>query len=715
MSLADEIKARLDIVSYVQQFVPIKKAGRLYKAPCPFHAEKTPSFVVNPDKQTWRCFGACAEGGDVFNFAQKLHGWTFKEALKELGRQVGVEVEQTTPQQRSQSEHLDALRGLMDAAAQFYHERLLDPDDPTAVEVLRYAREKRGFSDDTIRRFQIGYAPPGWQTLLEPFKALGYSQELLLEAGLASSNDAGRVYDRFRNRLMVPIRDARGRTVGFGARVLDPNDNPKYLNSPQTPIFDKSKLLFGLDMARGAIRETGYAVIVEGYMDAIQAHQAGYSNVVAQMGTAMTEAQINTLVPRLTSKIILALDADAAGQNATLRSLEVARQTLQVDYAGRLSADLRVMHIPGAKDPDDLLRESPELWQSLVDQALPIADFVIEIELRTLSQNPSLQEREALAQRVLPLLVASEDNLYTGENIQKLALKLRIPERDLLLWAKQINAQNQAAARRSPSVSNTPSAASTLQHDGMPEMPPLDYERLAPPPELDDGEFGDNLIDVSLLAAADGHLRRHLPNRRDDAEGYCLRMLFTEPALLFQVNRKLRVLAGEDGALLEGPLSEFGVDDFINNDYAELMRILVDALHQDELEFQEYCLACFDQDLIREVKTLLLEEPISVQAKINKRFAEDFAIIWRQHERFAQPASLEHELIEKALTLRKQKLERFGTELRFMVDEIRLTGEDVSGYMRQALVNIRALNAINTELKLMNTFANRGGVVANPK
>lgn len=279
MSLADEIKARLDIVSYVQQFVPIKKAGRLYKAPCPFHAEKTPSFVVNPDKQTWRCFGACAEGGDVFNFAQKLHGWTFKEALKELGRQVGVEVEQTTPQQRSQSEHLDALRGLMDAAAQFYHERLLDPDDPTAVEVLRYAREKRGFSDDTIRRFQIGYAPPGWQTLLEPFKALGYSQELLLEAGLASSNDAGRVYDRFRNRLMVPIRDARGRTVGFGARVLDPNDNPKYLNSPQTPIFDKSKLLFGLDMARGAIRETGYAVIVEGYMDAIQAHQAGYSKI----------------------------------------------------------------------------------------------------------------------------------------------------------------------------------------------------------------------------------------------------------------------------------------------------------------------------------------------------------------------------------------------------------------------------------------------------
>ncbi len=293
MSVADEIKARIDIVDYVQKFVPLKRAGKTWKAPCPFHNERTPSFVVNPDTQSWRCFGQCAEGGDVLSFAMKRNGWSFGEALQELGKLAGVEVEKQSPEQRQNSERLDMLRGLMHTAADAYHNALLDAKVEGQPDVLRYTREKRGFSDTTITTFKIGYAPPGWTHMLDHLKTLGYSEADVIEVGLALKNeDSGRVYDRFRNRLIIPIRDERGRVIGFGARALAAEDNPKYLNSPQTALFDKSRTLFGLDTAKTSIRESEVAVIVEGYMDAIQAHQAGFKNVVAQMGTAMTETQL---------------------------------------------------------------------------------------------------------------------------------------------------------------------------------------------------------------------------------------------------------------------------------------------------------------------------------------------------------------------------------------------------------------------------------------
>ena len=296
MSVTEQIKARLDIVQYVSQYVPqLKKAGRYYKACCPFHSEKTPSFVVNPDTQSWRCFGACAEGGDIFSFAMKQNNWSFTEALHELGRQAGVQVTKQTPEQQQQAEQVERLRAMLQTAADFYHQHLLSREDEAAESAYAYTREKRGFTDETIERYQIGYAPAGWQNMMNALTQLGYDNEDILAAGLASQNDRGRVYDRFRNRLMIPIRDDRGRIVGFGARALDPDDNPKYLNSPQSEVFDKSHLLFGLDVAKDAIRQSETAVIVEGYMDVIQAHQAGYYNVVAQMGTAMTESQLKLM------------------------------------------------------------------------------------------------------------------------------------------------------------------------------------------------------------------------------------------------------------------------------------------------------------------------------------------------------------------------------------------------------------------------------------
>ncbi|MCA9883390.1 MAG: DNA primase, partial [Anaerolineae bacterium] len=256
MSVTEQIKARLDIVQYVQQYVPqLKKAGRYYKACCPFHSENTPSFVVNPDTQSWRCFGACAEGGDIFSFAMKQNNWSFSEALHELGRQAGVQVTQQTPEQQHQAEQVERLRAMLQTSADFYHQHLLSQVDDAARSAYTYVREKRGFTDETIERYQIGYAPAGWQNMMNALTELGYANNEIVEAGLASQNDKGRVYDRFRNRLMIPIRDDRGRIVGFGARALDPDDNPKYLNSPQSEVFDKSHLLFGLDVAKEAIRQ----------------------------------------------------------------------------------------------------------------------------------------------------------------------------------------------------------------------------------------------------------------------------------------------------------------------------------------------------------------------------------------------------------------------------------------------------------------------------
>jgi DNA primase len=661
MSVAEEIKARLDIVTYIQQYVPLKKSGRYYKACCPFHTERTPSFVVNPDTQSWRCFGACAEGGDVFNFAMKQHGWSFPEALEELGRQVGVEPRKQSPLERQRAERMDALRGLLGTAAEIYHRHLLDEDDASRA-VLAYARDKRGLSDETIGVFQIGYAPPGWQNILDELSRLGYDEEQIIEAGLAIKNDAGRVYDRFRNRLMIPIRDERGRVVGFGARALHPDDNPKYMNSPQTPVFDKSRLLFGLDTAKQAIRDSETAVIVEGYLDVIQAHQAGYTNLVAQMGTAMTEAQLKLLVPRYARKIILALDADAAGQNATRRSLETARQTLEADYAGRLSVDIRVLQTPGAKDPDDLIREAPETWAQLVESAVPVADYVIELEAAALPEGATIQERETVARRVLPILAASESDLYKHDNLQKLALRLHIPERDLLSWAsEELQAQRKRARppdRSLPVADNQP--------------PPIDYDaEPLPPPEYLEDEYDaygdpDHPAVVTPSPERDGRA----------AEAYGLRLLIQYPEAYYQINRRLRELAGDDAALRQGPLCDLDVDDFTRRDCRALAQMFISAVQQDEMDVLEFLRARLDPVWQSALNTLLAGEDESIRRRMNERFGGELVEVWKQYERRTRPGlDPTGELLYIALDLRLRRINRETSELNFQLMDMQRAGQ----------------------------------------
>lgn len=723
MSVADEIKSKLDIVGYIQQYVPLKRAGRTWKAPCPFHAEKTPSFAVDPDRQSWRCYGACSDGGDIISFAMKRNGWSFNEALEELGKLAGVEVRKQTPEQRAQYERLDHLRGLLQSAADAFHELLLRTDDAGAVAALTYAREKRGFSDETIKRFGIGYAPPGFQNMLELLKLLGYTEEQIIETGMAVRNDKGRVYDRFRNRLVIPIRDERGRVTGFGARALDPEDTPKYLNSPQTVLFDKSQTLFGLDVAKKAIGDTGTAVIVEGYMDAIQAHQASFNNVVAQMGTALTETQLKLIAPRWAKKIILALDSDAAGQNATLRSLEVARQTLQADYSGRLAVDMRVLHIPDAKDPDDLIRETPERWAALVEGATPVADYVIDAEIHVLPANSSLQEREAAARRLLPILLASENNLYNKSNLQKLALRLRIPERDLLAWAdEQLKIQKAAPPKKAapPNEPSTPSyngngrkAVDLHVLDAPPEFPPLDYDsEWIPPPAYDDSPYPAPA--TTRTSSPPVQPVRTFNNAREAAmEDYCLRTLLLRPDAFYAVNRRLRELAGtmrkhldergmhEYVLLVDGFLGDWEAEDFTGSACRELMYAFNLALAQDEMEPLAYLRANASDGLQTQLDTLLTDELDGLRARVRGGLPADLDASYNQNRRVAASVDLNAEVIEKALRLRGKRLQREREELCFLQMDAEAEGDSAAGSQLQAQIVVSSIakGLIESELQ----------------
>jgi DNA primase len=292
MSVIDDVKQRLDVVQIVSEYVKLQKAGRNYKSACPFHSEKNPSFFVFPERQSWHCFGACGTGGDIFSFVMKKEGIDFAQALRLLANKAGVTlVAQATPQRQAQNKERERLFEINEATAEYYHHVLLNA---SVAETARNYVSRRGLSQETIKNFQLGFAPEGWDTLKQYLKGKGYVEAELLAAGLLVERDDKNNYDRFRNRLMFPIRNIQGNVLGFGGRALD-DSLPKYLNSPQTPVFDKSSSLYGIDRAKTAIRQKDQAVIVEGYIDVLAAHQNGYNNVIASMGTAMTDKQLTIL------------------------------------------------------------------------------------------------------------------------------------------------------------------------------------------------------------------------------------------------------------------------------------------------------------------------------------------------------------------------------------------------------------------------------------
>jgi DNA primase len=382
-----EIKGRLPVADVVGETVQLKKAGTTLKGLCPFHGEKTPSFVVTPARDTWHCFG-CGKHGDIFTFVMERDTVAFPEALKTLAARAGVELDERTKAEDARNAR---LRTVLEGAIAFYHAVLTG--SRTGAPALDYLRG-RGFTDETIAKHQLGWAPGGWDTLVRQLasKRQVNAQELL-DVGLASPRQrGGGVYDRFRERVIFPIRDANGHPVGLGGRILGKEGTgedgvdrgPKYLNSPATPLFDKSRTLYLIDRAKTAVRKTGQAVIVEGYTDALMAHQAGFENVVASLGTALTPQQV-ALITRYAKRIALAYDVDAAGEKAGTfgaTALEEVIRQLAGDDSGVELDDVRVVRLPEGRDPDEVMRDEPDRWREEVRTARPIVDHLIDVHAR---------------------------------------------------------------------------------------------------------------------------------------------------------------------------------------------------------------------------------------------------------------------------------------------------------------------------------------------
>ncbi len=421
-----EVKSKLSVVDVVGESVSLKKAGTTYKGLCPFHGEKTPSFVVTPARESWHCFG-CGLGGDIFSFVMQRDGLTFPEALRTLASKAGVEIDERTKREDARRAR---LRQVLDTTIAFYHAVLTA--SKAGEPALTYLKG-RGFTDETISTYQLGWAPAGWDVMARQLQAKRDIRGVeLVEVGVASPSQRGRgVIDKFRARVIFPIRDQNGHPTGLGGRLLE-GEGPKYLNSPATPLFDKSRSLYLIDKAKGPMRKGGQAVIVEGYTDALMAHQAGFENVVASLGTALTLHQI-ALITRYTDRIVLAYDVDPAGERAG--TVGVANLTsligqLQGDVSGVKLEDVRVARLPDGKDPDEVVRESPETWRSAIADAKPLVEYVIDQTAQAYDVKTSTG-RIGLVEAVIPALRNIADPLRRDEALQRVRQVSGVDERVL--------------------------------------------------------------------------------------------------------------------------------------------------------------------------------------------------------------------------------------------------------------------------------------------
>jgi DNA primase len=437
VGVAAEVKSKLSIVDVVGEAVTLKKAGTTYKGLCPFHGEKTPSFVVTPARESWHCFG-CGEGGDIFSFVMRREGLTFPEALKRLAARAGIEVDERTTREDARKAR---LREVLEQAIAFYHAVLTQSKVGTpALEYLH----GRGFTDETIGRFQLGWAPDGWDQMIRMLQSRrNATLAELAEVGLTSQRSSGRgAYDKFRSRVIFPIRDASGNAVGLGGRILpgtgasatapDPSA-PKYLNSPATALFDKSRTLYLIERARNEMRRREEAVLVEGYTDALMAHQAGFENVVASLGTALTPAQV-AVIARYTNRIVLAYDVDPAGQHAgSIGGTELFHLigALAAEETGVEITRVQVARLPEGKDPDEVIRDSPDLWREAIRTAQPIMEFLIDY-YATASDSRTLQGRSHVVDAIVPLLREIRDPTVRDGYVRALVTRTGVEDHVVL-------------------------------------------------------------------------------------------------------------------------------------------------------------------------------------------------------------------------------------------------------------------------------------------
>jgi len=416
-TIVEEIKSRLSIEDVVGSYVKLEKSGRSMKAKCPFHQEKTASFFVSPDRGGYYCFG-CGAKGDIFSFVEQFEGLDFKGALKVLADKAGVSLSHDS---KSDTEK-DKLFQIMEIATKYFEDQLT-----ISTEASEYVK-KRGLREGTVREFRIGYAPEGWRNLYAYLRTMNYPNDLIQKAGLAKKSDdnTGNYYDRFRGRVMFPISDSSGRVVAFSGRILkDDEKSAKYLNSPDTPLFDKSAVLFGLDKAKSYIRRLDYSILVEGQMDLIMSHQAGVRNTVAASGTALTDGETNNsgtinnlgLLRRLSSNVIIAFDSDTAGRKAAMRAAGIALS---------LGMDVKIADIVGGKDPADLISINPEDWKNILRKALPVIEFELNNVLREVTDPRKIPK--TLRERIFPFLAMIESQTDKAYFVKMIADKVNLPE-----------------------------------------------------------------------------------------------------------------------------------------------------------------------------------------------------------------------------------------------------------------------------------------------
>ncbi|NJN18402.1 MAG: DNA primase [Oscillochloris sp.] len=540
MSPIDDIKSKIDIVELIGSLgVNLRKAGRNYVGFCPFHPNsRTPAFTVYPDNGTFHCFG-CKATGSAFDFVMRKQGLEFKDALELLAARAGVRLEPKNEQERQEDARKVKLLEINAAAAKYFNYVL---NSISRAQPGRDYVAKRGLDPEIVETFQLGYSLDDWGHLLAYLtEKKGYDPADIEAAGLAINHETRGYYDRFRGRLIFPIRNARGDVVGFGGRAIG-DVQPKYLNTPETLLFKKGELLYGLDLAREAIRSDDRTIVVEGYVDVISAHQHGFKNVVAPLGTALTKPHV-ALLKRLSHNVYLALDADAAGQKATLRGLSALRESAEENGDGRLVATaegavrlesdvaLRIIRMPEGRDPDEVIRADPTLWQRLIDQAAPVMEFYLEAYTAGVDLHTPEGQRIAL-DRLLPLLReldGAQQRVYIARVEQVVGIKAELIL-DLLRSTNQprrptqrdrrIGTQNAAprrdgrfgkpGERNRPEAARRPTGGIAAPPDDAPHPADMataasaDTARTAPPVSTRTATFAD---EQHLLAMA----MRHTP------------------------------------------------------------------------------------------------------------------------------------------------------------------------------------------------------------
>ena len=712
-SLIEAIKAKIDVAEEVGLVVALRKSGKSLQGLCPFHNERTPSFYVFPESQTWRCFG-CNEGGDVFTFVEKQQGVDFREALHYLAEKAGVAVEEygsANPEQEREVNALkEKLRKLNEEASLWFHQMLLR--SKSAAEARAYI-QSRGISAESVMSFSLGYAPDGWDGLSKYLLGQGYTEYELEQAGLVRAREMGKalvatsmsavgreqgsgVYDYFRNRIIFPIRDIRGRVIGFGGRALGDN-HPKYLNSPQTLLFEKNNVLYALDMARDAIKVAKQVIIVEGYVDAVIAHQYGTKQTVACIGSAITEKHIQQ-IKKLTKQVTLALDPDEAGMAATEHGIQEALKAFDrtvvpvpltaerrpmrssgykreprgmIRLEERVDAEINVLQLPMGEDPDEVIRRDFSAWLYAVSHPLPLVDYYFVAKTNGLDLREAADQAEA-AKRLLPVIGSISDRVKRDAYLRKLATMISIDERSL-------NEELQRILRGQKSTSVIAAFSDhTGQYRSIGRTASIERQALAGNQSLSDDDLSDSAKPEDLREEsvqrfptnnAPGQISQAtfgLDKRIKDRikwEDYLIGLLLQNPELFPHVC----------GIITDG--------DFAGTDTRELYRIFNSVYQRDASPlFQS-----FEQF----VPSALLETVDRVRKSVESRSP-------------LEGAGLVKDAVQCATRLKRARLIQSNTELQYLVRGAKEVGDGASmQQLQQRLMDIhRQLRTIDSAMHL---------------